>query len=57
MTLTPVAERLAIELSLFGFYDLGMSRQGFKHPNSRIRGEHSEHRGGLCPSLLIRNAK
>ena len=50
MTLTPVAERLAIELSLFGFYDLGMSRQGFKHPTSRIRGEHSEHRGGLCPS-------
>ena len=38
MTLTPIAERLAVELSL-PFYDLGLSRLGFECPTFRLRGE------------------
>ena len=35
MTLTPIAERLTVELSLTVF----MSRLGFEHPIFRLRGE------------------
>ena len=39
MTLTPIAERLAGELSLSVFYDLSLSRMGFEHPTLRLRGQ------------------
>ena len=32
--LTPIAERLAVDLSLPFFYDLGLSRLGFEHPTT-----------------------
>ena len=38
MTLTPIAEHLALELSLPVFYDFGLSRLGFEYPNFRSRG-------------------
>ena len=38
MTLTPTAERLAVELSL-PFYDLGLSRREFELPTFRLRNE------------------
>ena len=50
MTLTPYAERLAMELSLPVFYDLGLSRLGFEHQTFRLRGQRSNplcHRRGL----------
>ena len=39
--LIPVAKRLAVELSLPVFYDLGLSRLGFEHPIFRMRGKRS----------------
>ena len=50
MTLTTIAERLAVELCLF--YDLGMLRLpvGFEQPTFRLRGQRSNqlrHRRGL----------
>ena len=43
MTLAPIAERLAVELSLATcFYDLGLSRLRFEHPTFRLRGERSK---------------
>ena len=41
MTLTLIAERLAVELFLPCFYDLGLSRLGLVHPTFRLRGERS----------------
>ena len=38
MTLTPIAERLALELSIPVFYDLGLSRLGFA-PNPLLAGQ------------------
>ena len=38
MTFTPLADRLAVELSL---PVLGLSRLGFEHPTFRLRGERS----------------
>ena len=40
MTLTPIAERLAVELSLPVFTTL--SRLGFGHPTFRLRGQRSD---------------
>ena len=48
MTLTPIAERLAMELTLPDFTDLDLSRLGFKHPTFRLRGQ--------CSNLLSHNA-
>ena len=50
MTLTSIAERLAVEL----FYDLCQSRLGFEHPTFRLRGQRSNplrHRRGLLICL------
>ena len=41
MTLTPIAEPLAMELSLPVFNDLSQSRLGFKHPTFCMQGERS----------------
>ena len=43
VTLTPVAERLAVELSLHCtcFYDLGLLQLGFEHPTFRLLGQRS----------------
>ena len=41
VTLTPIAERLAVELSLPVFYDLGLSRLGSDHPTFCLRGKRS----------------
>ena len=41
VTLTPIAERLAGELSLSVFYDLSLSRMGFEHPTLRLRSKRS----------------
>ena len=38
VTLTPIAERLAVELSQPVFYDLGLSRLGFEHPTLPLAG-------------------
>ena len=46
--LTPVTERLAVELWQPVFYDLGLTRLGFEHPSFRLRDESSNrlrHRG------------
>ena len=37
MALTPVAERLALDLSTTCTNDLGLSRLGFEHPTFRLR--------------------
>ena len=54
MTLTPIAERLAVELSL-----LGLSRLGFEQLTFRLRGERSNllrHcRGEMLPLILSIN--
>ena len=57
VTLTPVAEVLAVELSL-PVLMMGLSRTGFKHPTFRMRGERSNrlrHRsvGNLVNKLLL----
>ena len=39
VTLTPVAERLTVELSQSDLTTLGLSRLGFEHPIFRMRGE------------------
>ena len=41
VTLTPIAKRLAVELSLHvpSFFDLGLSRRGLGHPTVRLCGE------------------
>ena len=57
VTHTPVAKRLAVELSLtvFFFY-LGLFWLGFKHPTFRMRGERSNrllHRGGEINTHLV----
>ena len=62
VTLTPIAERLAVELSLLTtyFYDLGLSRLRFEHPNFRLRGQCSNplrHRRGLKLLSCIMNKK
>ena len=70
MTLKPVADRLALELSLSVRNDLGLLRLGFEHPASRLRGERSNplhHRLGLtyhygyrackCMYIYITNRK
>ena len=54
VTPTSVAERFAVELSLqcTCFYDVGLSRLGFKHPTFQMLGERSNrlrHR----PSLKV----
>ena len=41
MTLTPVDEHLAVELSLPVFYGLGLSQLGFEHPTFRMQGQRS----------------
>ena len=41
VTLALIAEPLAVELPLPVFYDLGLSRLGFKHPTFRLRGKRS----------------
>ena len=41
VTLTPIAERLAMELSLLAFYDLCLSWLGFEHPTFHLRGVNS----------------
>ena len=42
VTLTPIAERLAMELSFITcFYNLGLPRLRFEHPLFRLRGERS----------------
>ena len=41
VTLTSLAERLAVELSKPVFYDLGLLRLGFERPTFRIQGERS----------------
>ena len=49
MTLIPIAERLAVKLSLHVFYDICLSRQGFEHLTFRFRGQRSNslrHRRG-----------
>ena len=49
VTLTPIVERLAVELPLFDFYDLGLSQLGFKHPNFHLQSQRSyqiRHRRG-----------
>ena len=59
VTLTPVAELLAMELSLPNFTS-GLSRLGSEHPTFRVRGERSiqlSHRRGpqiqsMCDNLL-----
>ena len=43
VTLTPIAERFAVEMSLPVFYDLGLSRQGFNHPTIHLRAQRSNH--------------
>ena len=48
MTLTPIAERIAVELSLTVF-TTGLSRLGFELPTFRLRGKRSHplrYRGG-----------
>ena len=40
-TLTPIAERKAVELSQPVFYDLGLSRLEFEHPTFRLQGQRS----------------
>ena len=54
MTLKPIAEHFPVELSL-PVYDLGLSRLGFEHATSRLRGQRSNplrHRRGI-PYLII----
>ena len=49
LTLTPIAERLAVDLSLICFFDLGLSRMWFEHQTLRLRGQRSNplhHRHG-----------
>ena len=49
LTLTPIAERLAVELSL-PVYDLGLSRLRFEHSTFRLRGQRCNllrHRRGI----------
>ena len=50
VTLTPVAERLAVELSLPVFYDLGLSRPEIVPRSSACKANALplRHRGGLC---------
>ena len=52
VTLTPVAKRLAMELSLFlRLRSIGLSRLGFEHQTFHLRGQRSNrlrHRGGTC---------
>ena len=53
VTLTPIAERLAVELSC----ELGLSRRGFKHPTFCLRGERSNslrHRCGCQINYFCR---
>ena len=64
MTLEPFAERLAMELSLPVFYDLGLSRLGFEHPTFRLRDELSyglRHRRGhhrtMQPKYIVMMTK
>ena len=50
VTLTPFAERLAVELSVSVSNYVGLSRLGFEHSTFRLRGERSNrlhHRRGL----------
>ena len=50
VTLTPIAERLTVELSLPVLTTLGLSRLGFENPTLRLRDERSNrlrHRSGL----------
>ena len=50
VTLASIAERLAVELSLYLFYDLGLSWLGFEHLTFRLRGVRSNplrHRRGI----------
>ena len=51
---TPIAQRLAVELLLPVFYDICLSWVGFEHPTLRLRGECSyplRHRRGQICSL------
>ena len=41
MTLSPIAERLAVELSVPVFFDLLLSRLRFEHPAEGLRGQRS----------------
>ena len=41
---TPIAERLAVELSLPVFKNIGLSQMGFEHPTFRLR----DHRSNPC---------
>ena len=53
VTLTPIAERLAVELSLPLFYDLGLPQLGFEHPTFCLWGQRSNpllHHRGFGPS-------
>ena len=56
--LTSVAERLAVELSLTIFFDLGLPRLWFVHPTFRMQGEHSNRlryrRGHYEPWVLLK---
>ena len=56
MTLTFIAERLAVDLSLSGFFfDLGPSRLGFEHPTFRLRGQPTalSPRSNSCLKILL----
>ena len=63
MTLTLIAERLAVELSLSVLiYDLGLSRLGFEHPTFHTRANALTHRAtaaveGACRILKSSNGK
>ena len=59
VTLTPIAERLAVELSLHVFCDLGLARLGFEYPTSRLRGECSKllRHGHRCNPLCLMKVK
>ena len=53
VTLTPIAERIAVELSLPLFYDLGLPQLGFENPTFCLWGQRSnplQHRRGFAPS-------
>ena len=41
MTRTPIAERLAVDMSEPGFFYLGLLRMRFEHPTFRLRGKRS----------------
>ena len=53
MTLTLIAERLAVELSLPVLFDLGLSRLGFEHPTFPLLGDRSSPLRGRHRSCKI----